>query len=194
MLCAPAGAQIVINEILSDPARDWDGDGNYNFRNDEWVEIVNLGDASVDLSAYLLADGDDGPAFRYGFSGLLAPGEVLVVFGSDSRAWEESNGLPTYGLSLNNDGDVVTIYRISGGETLAVDTAAYNDRVADDDRSLGRPVHDQLSWEVFDAFNPCPESCDPPGNGCIPTPGSANDCLTSTERRSWGGIKKEFNR
>jgi len=83
MLCAPAGAQVVINEILADPARDWDGDGGYNFRNDEWIEIINLGDAAVDLSAYLLADGDDGPAFRYGFSGLLTPGEVLVVFGSD---------------------------------------------------------------------------------------------------------------
>ena len=50
MLCAPAGAQVVINEILADPARDWDGDGDYNFRNDEWVEIVNAGDAAVSLS------------------------------------------------------------------------------------------------------------------------------------------------
>jgi len=47
-----ASAQIAINEVLGDPARDWDGDGTVDVRGDEWVEIVNLGEQSVDLQDY----------------------------------------------------------------------------------------------------------------------------------------------
>jgi hypothetical protein len=192
VLCAACAAQVVINEVLADPARDWDGDGQYDYRNDEWIEIVNRSEGAVDLATYLVADGGGEPVWRYGFAGTLAPGGVMVVFGSESRAWEEANGFPVYGLSLNNTGDIVSLYRISGGETLLVDTCVFDDRVAEDDRSIGRPLNDQTAWEVFDALNPCADRCDPAGNGCIPTPGSPNDCLTATERRSWGSIKKEY--
>ncbi len=183
-----SNGQVLINEYMPDPARDWDGDGEYNYRNDEWVEILNTGDLSIDLTGFLLRDGGDQILWRYGFSGELAPGETRVVYGSDALAWEESNGFPRYGLSLNNAGDELFLCHVVEAETLVVDTAAFG-RSAVDDRSIGRTVADVGVWAIFDAWNPCPDSCSPAGNGCIPTPGEVNNCTTALAERSWGSIK-----
>ncbi len=180
--------QVLINEFMPDPARDWDGDGEYSYRDDEWVEIVNSGDSAVDIDGYLLRDGGDDVLWRYGFSGLLEPGETRIVYGSDALAWEASNGFPMYGLSLNNAGDEILLYRVVDAETLLVDAAAFG-RSASDDRSIGRTVGDPGIWAMFDAWNPCSDSCSPAGNGCVPTPGEANTCTTSLAERSWGSIK-----
>lgn len=88
-LCAvPAGAQIVINEFLASPARDWNGDGTLSSRDDEWVEIYNPTSLPVVLDGYRVADADT--SWRYGFTGTLAPHERLVVYGSESYAWEKA--------------------------------------------------------------------------------------------------------
>ena len=75
-------ADPVITEIMADPDSDWDGDGLYDFRDDEWVEIFNEGPGAVDLGNLLL--GDSAGLLTYGFTGLLGEGEALVVYGSDS--------------------------------------------------------------------------------------------------------------
>ncbi len=185
-------AQIVINEFMADPASDWDGDAVYSYRDDEWVEIANIGSLTVNLDGYLLADGEDSPVWRYGFSGMLEPGAVLVVYGSDSRAWEESNGFPIYGLSLNNAGDRISLYMISGVDTVVADAYQYGDKAAEDDRSVGRDARNTDIWYIFDAFNPCSDSCDPSGCGCAPTPGSVNECSTGARSGSWGMIKSLY--
>ncbi|RJR28065.1 MAG: lamin tail domain-containing protein [Candidatus Latescibacterota bacterium] len=188
-LPAPCAAQIVVNEFVADPARDWDGDGTTNLRDDEWIEIRNIGTVPVDLSAYRLADAEGPTVFRYGFAGTLDPGAVRVVYGSDSRAWEEANGFPLYGLSLNNTGDVVSLYRLAGGDTALVDSYAYREVAARDDRSIGRRSDAPSVWITFDALNPCTATCDPAGTGCFPTPGSQNTCLTPAATATWGSIK-----
>lgn len=185
-------AQLAINEFLADPARDWDGDGALSSRDDEWVEIVNLGAEAVDLSGYRLADGEGSPVWRYGFSGTLAAGAVRIVYGSDARAWEEANGFPVYGLSLNNTGDRISLYRIAGVDTVAVDGYTFAETAARDDRSIGRRVDAPAVWVVFDAHNPCTSACVPAGTGCYPTPGSANTCTTAVESASWGTIKSIY--
>lgn len=184
--------QVLINELLPAPSCDWDGDGEYDSRNDEWVEIINAGGAAVDLAGYLLRDGGGTWNWRFGFSGVIDPGEVLVIYGSDSRAWEEANGFPVYGLSLNNAGDEVFLCRVIGGDTLTVDSIAYGRSVASD-RSIGRSPSTG-EWEIFDALNPCPVSCNPPGNGCVPTPGGPNACATAVQEHSWGAVKSLIGR
>jgi len=77
---------------LAEPAADWDGDAVYNFRDDEWVEIVNTGPGPVVLDGYRLASADS--VWRYEFSGSLDPGAHAVVYGSESYAWEQSTGYP----------------------------------------------------------------------------------------------------
>lgn len=183
------GAQVALNEILADPASDWDGDDEANFRDDEWIEVINLGSSTVDLSVYLVSDGEGEPVWRYGYAGTLAPGAVRVVYGSESKAWEQANGFPVYGLSLNNTGDRISLYRIDGTDTVLVDAYTYGDKAADDDRSVGRDAVTTGTWFVFDLLNPCSDSCDPPGNGCMPTPGSTNECITPAYAESWSAIK-----
>jgi len=185
-------AQVAINEILADPARDWDGDGALSSRDDEWVEIINLGKTAVDLAGYRLSDGEGSPVWRYGFSGVLEAGAVRVVYGSDSRAWEEANGFSVYGLSLNNTGDRIALYRIAGADTAVVDAYTFAEVAARDDRAIGRRSDSPSIWVAFDAHNPCTAACVPAGSGCYPTPGSVNTCTTATESQSWGSIKSIY--
>jgi acetyl esterase/lipase len=114
LLGIPAEAcrgQVLINEVLADPAHDWDGDGTYQFRNDEWVEVVNAGSQVLSLDGLYLSDATDD--FHFGFAGSLEPGGIRLVYGSDSVAWESANGASTVGLSLNNAG-------VSGGSGIPV--------------------------------------------------------------------------
>ena len=187
-----ASAQIVLNELMADPARDWDGDGVYSYRDDEWVEVTNIGGSPVDLEGYFLTDGEGPPVWRYGFSGLLAPGEIIVVYGSDSRAWEESAGFPIYGLSLNNTGDDLRLYRVAGEDTVLVDSYTFGDKAADDDRSVGRRPGAPYTWVMFDGLNPCSDTCEPIPCGCDPTPGLSNDCVAGAGSESWGSIKSLY--
>ena len=192
MIGSAVSAQVVLNEFMADPANDWDGDEVYSYRDDEWVEIANHGGSTVDLAGYYLADAEGPPVWRYGFSGQLAPGEVLVVYGSDSRAWEESAGFPIYGLSLNNTGDELRLYRVAGEDTALVDLYVFGDKAADDDRSVGRRPRLSDIWIMFDGLNPCSDPCEPPSSGCDPTPGQPNDCAMGADSESWGSIKSRY--
>ena len=110
----------LLNEVMADPASDWDGDGSYSFRNDEFVEIVNPGPGSLDLEEFLLTDELGHPVF--GFTGNLDAGEVRVVYGSESTAWESSHGETATGLRLGNDGDTVILKQVVGALEPSVDT------------------------------------------------------------------------
>ena len=192
-LSAPeSSAQVVMNEFVADPARDWDGDGVLSSRDDEWVEIANIGQNAVNLAGYRFADGDGRPVWRYEFSGTLGPGAVRAIYGSDSKAWEESNGFPMYGLSLNNTGDRLRLYRIAGSDTALIDSYTYGEVAARKDRAIGRRTDSPDVWATFDAHNPCTSSCDPAGTGCYPTPNARNTCVTAAESRTWGAIKSMY--
>lgn len=185
-------SQVLINEVLADPARDWNNDGSVSYRDDEWVEIINTGASVVSLDSMFLADGDAEITIRLGFSGELAPHGVLVVFGSDAVAWQEANGSPSYGLSLNNSGDKISLVRISQGDTIVVDSLKFSNETAEDDRSVGRNANEAGQWILFDAYNPCSRNCEFEPSGCIPTPGSSNTCITATDNSSWGAIKSLY--
>lgn len=189
-----AWAQVCLNEVLADPASDWDGDGALGSKTDEWIEVINAGASSVDLSAYRLGDLSGGYSWRYGFSGTLLPGAVLVVYGSDSQAWQTANGFTVAGLSLNNTGDTVFLYKIEGGDTLVTDSYSYVSHEVLDDRSTGRMVEDLAEWRVFDALNPYSGTNPPLGTGCSPSPGAVNACepLVPVEETTWGAIKEMF--
>lgn len=187
-------AQVYLNEILADPASDWDGDGELSSKNDEWIEIVNTGSSLVDLSCYRLADASGGFTWRFAFQGLLPPGETLVVFGSDAVAWQSANAYPSLGLSLNNSGDTVYLYDVAGDDTMLVDTYTYASHEVADDRSSGRNPDGVGAWIVYDGLNPYSGSTPPTGNGCVPTPGTINGCIPAVpvEKSTWGAVKERF--
>jgi hypothetical protein len=179
--------EILLNEVMADPARDWDGDALYNFRDDEWVEIVNTGPGAVSLEGYRLAGADT--SWRYAFSGTLGAGERAVVYGSQSYLWEEANGEPQYGLRLGNTGGEIVLWHLTSADSAVVDGYAYVDHEAEDDRSSGRLPDGTGTWSLFDALNPYSGSEEPGPTGCEPSPGEAVICTVPVERGTWGRLK-----
>jgi len=188
MVAAGRGrSDVLLNEILADPASDWNGDTNVSSRDDEWVEIVNTGPGTVDLSGYRLA-GLDG-SWRYAFHGLLGEGQVHVIYGSESYAWEVASGNPAYGLRLTNSGSTIALWHLTATDTTMVDCHAYEDHEAFDDRSGGRFPDGGPAWKLFDGLNPYDGVVEPLGTGCAASPGESNACPTPVEPTTWGRIK-----
>jgi hypothetical protein len=191
-LDAPAcPCDVLLNEILAGPGRDWNGDGAVSSRDDEWIEIINTGSGAIDLSGYLLSDADS--TLRYGFSGVLGPGERRLVFGLEAVDWQKATGRPVAGLSLNNAGDTVRLFRAMGADTLLVDAYGYKSHEAAMDRASGRRPDGGSAWALLDGLNPYTGSLDPVATGCLPTPGLANACPATGSRLStWGRMKGAY--
>jgi hypothetical protein len=180
-----AGADVTINEIMADPASDWspsDGNDEYQSMEDEWIEIYNDGFDPVNITGWRLRDAVSDSSWRFGFEGVIDPGEIIVVYGNESYAWEEANGFPKYGLSMNNGGDTMTL--VQADLVTVVDQVAYESFQVLDDRSYGRLPDGAANWEIYDALNPL----DPPATNLPPTPGMPNIGSPVGAAR-WGGIK-----
>lgn len=191
---APSGAaQIKLNEILADPASDWDNDGSVSSKLDEWVEVINTGTSTVDLAAYRITDASAGTEFRFELSGTLPPGETRVFYGSEVVAWQGANGVSTYGLSLNNSGDTVYLYRIAGADTSVADSYGYATQQVQDDRAVGRLPDGDASWVIFDALNPYSGDDYTVASGCRPSPGTKAGCPSPAELSSWGRVKAQYS-
>jgi hypothetical protein len=193
-LAATSAAQLKLNEILADPDSDWDADGEVNARADEWVEIINTGTIAVDLSLYRLSDESAATAFRFALSGTIAPGEARAFTGSEVVAWQNANGVSAYGLSLNNGGDTVYLYRISGADTSVADSFVYVTTQVADDRSVGRQPDGSEEWLIFDGLNPYSGGDYPVAAGCRPSPGALSSCPSPIEESTWGRVKSKYSR
>ncbi len=187
---AVAGASVLLSELLPDPATDWDGNGLVESRGDEWLEVVNTGPETVDLVDYYVSDalGDD-PQLQ--LFGLLAPGETAVFYGSQAEQWQRDVGLSVTGLSLNNSGDEISLYRgdpRQGGQR--VDVVIYPAHIGYDDRALALFLP-QGEWILCDGLNGYAGTLEPSGTGCPPTPGQPNVCegLVPARPTTWGRIK-----
>ena len=188
---ACADGPLSLNEFMAGPARDWDGNGAFSSRDDEWVEVVNTGATPLDLAGYLITDRDSIP--RIALTGVLAAGARLLVTGGQSYAWEQANGFPAFGLSLNNSGDAVLLWRVAGAETLLVEHYDYRSHEAAADRAVGRAPDGAGAWVIFDALNPYTGTLTPNGNGCAPTPAATNRCDTTPAlRMPWGRLKTVY--
>ena len=184
---AVAASDVRISEFMAGPARDWEGNGTFSSRYDEWIEIVNGGSAVADLTPYFITDGDSVP--RFGLTGTLAPGAVVLVTGGQSVTWERATGHPVFGLSLGNTGDKVLLWKVTGSDTTLVDGYTYKTQEAASDRAMGRTA-DGTDWKLEDALNPYTGTTPPLGTGCPPTPGAPNDCgVTPVAHETWGRLK-----
>jgi hypothetical protein len=186
-----AAGNVRLNEILAGPARDWDGSGAFSSRDDEWIEIANVGGIPENLTGYFVTDGDTIP--RYAFTGTLPASGVLLVTGKMSYDWEKANAQPAFGLSLGNSGDSVMLWQVVGADTVLVDSYTYKSHEAGADRSVGRSLDAGGDWQLFDALDPYTGTLLPQGNHCAPSPGAPNACSTTPARNvTWGSLKAAY--
>lgn len=175
-LAAAAQADVIINEILYDPAAglagDANGDGTRDAAEDEFVEIFNNGASAVDISGWTLSD-DDGDDFVFGAGTSIAAGEYIVLFGGGTPT-----GIPgqvftdngSIGTGLANGGDLV---RLIDNLANVIDSVDYSTLAG-----LGSDV--SLAWDgtqFVDQDTLIPGTLFTPGAAnavaAVPEPGSA---------------------
>lgn len=112
-------AQLVINEVLYDPAfdsndptvGDANGDGTRNASQDEFVELVNVSGGPLDLTGWTVSDNQ---GTRHIFpDGILADGQAVVLFGGGTPTGSFGGALVVTasesGWALSNGGDSVIV-------------------------------------------------------------------------------------
>ncbi len=145
----PAAAPIlVINEFMARAGTDWNNDGKVDVY-DEYIEVINYGTVSLNLSSYKLDDyeqDENGKVIANGFtlpSQTLKPGERAVFYGLQT------------GIRLDDSGDTVRLLRASNGDVLDARTYPIVKAL---DVSICRYKDGFVSWVM----------------GCFPTPGLPN--------------------
>lgn len=128
-LAADAGAALVINEVLADPAidavaGDANLDGIRDSSDDEFIEIVNFSPLSIDLTGWSI---NDSLAMRHTFASgtVLEAYSPILVFGGGAPTFDGSSQVlndainhlsiniqtaSTGLLSLKNTGDTIFLY------------------------------------------------------------------------------------
>lgn len=185
-------SQVIINEFLSHPRSDWNNDGLVD-SGDEFIELMNVGNASINLQGWRLDD-QEGDSSPYTLGSVdLAPGARLVFFASQT------------GLLLSNRSDSVRVLKTNG----SISDAYTYTTVPVPDQSWcrlpdGKPTWvfgcqptlaqtNQLAETVYRAEVDLPAVCESPN---LPTSIYLAECLPSGldawSRRLWDGFLPVF--
>jgi hypothetical protein len=170
--------QIVISEIMQNPAAFGDDDG-------EWFEVHNPGAAPLELGGCLVTGaGGTGDRFPVDES-VIVPAGGYATFATSSTVAGAPGFTPDYvwttGFNLGNSGDTVAI---TCGGTM-IDTVVYDETAFPDPNGASMNLSSTaLTASANDAGGSWCESTTPFGGGAPPdrgTPGAANEeCLSYT--------------
>lgn len=100
-----AGANVLINEMLPNPTTDWNENGDVSGMDDEFIELYNSDNESVDISGYVLKDAvyrSTPGEYKLPEGTVIGPKGFLLIFVSTS------------GVFQGNDGDAIKLYDPSG--------------------------------------------------------------------------------
>jgi hypothetical protein len=110
---------VVINEINYNSAGTIDSD--------DWIELYNPQDTNVDLSGWVVKDGNETNVYIIPDDTVLGPDEYLVICSDAIKFFEIFPKVENYigdtGFGLNNDSDKVRIFSSSGA---LVDSLTYD--------------------------------------------------------------------
>ena len=170
---------VVINEINYHSAD--------SFYTDDWVEIYNQSDKIIDVSDWILTDGEN--EYNFPINTILDPGAYLVIVENDSafssRFPEVTNYLSNLSFGLSNGGEYLALM---GAENYIIDSLTYDDQTpwpTDADGSgatleLLDPALDNSVAENWRASY---------GHG---SPGAVNSVYTSIENNYINRIPNKF--
>ena len=146
---------LILNEFLSDPAADDEntseiegdanGDGVRDGSQDEFIELINSGSESMDLSGYEIHD-RTGLRHTFADGSLLPAGMPYVVFGGGLPVNIDNPLVDTAStgyIGLNNGGDLIVVKDKSGVEVIIFEYGSLshggaNDLRGDQDQSVTR--------------------------------------------------------
>ncbi|HEX2202511.1 MAG TPA: DNA/RNA non-specific endonuclease [Longimicrobium sp.] len=117
---AAAGPVIVISEIMADPNRVTDANG-------EWFEVYNGGTAPVDLQGWRITSGPSGSETHVIASSVVVQPGAFAVFGNNANSATNGGATVNYqypsGIAINNSNtDWLTLKSAAG---VLVDSVAY---------------------------------------------------------------------
>ena len=130
----PQAGDLVINELLADGTVDGDpnDDGSANSVEDEFIEIANASDVTVDLSGVQLVEQDFAflPRHTFAQGTVLKAGSAIVIFGGGDVSTLSADNVEfvtaqnddpgqAYGLALTDSGDTLVVLPAEDGEPLA---------------------------------------------------------------------------
>ena len=154
-----AASLVTINEIMY----------HSDLLGNEWVEIQNASDRTVDVSRWLLGDSSEEHRYRLPVDISLAPGELLVIAANEfvvREAYGIDNVVGDFEFNLGNGGDAVHLFDESGE---SIDSVAYSD---------------EAPWpETADGFGPSLELLDPSFDNADPSAWAASVELRGTPGR-----------
>jgi hypothetical protein len=164
----PSAGALVITELMPNPAITTDDDG-------EWIELVNVGTAPVDLEGCVLYDdANDEDVVNTGVPLVVPPGGVVVL--AKVADMVQNGGVPgvvyAFGgsFSLTNTGDVV---RLECGGAV-IDEVAYLEAwpfAAGAAMQLDAAAHDAAANDGLASWCTATAAY---GGGDLGTPGQAN--------------------
>jgi len=181
---SPLAGILILNEVLIDGRCDEDanGDGDVDRVEDEFIEIVHMGQEPVDLSGCSLVESNLPFLARHRFPEgfTLEPGQVMVIFGGGEPSEELEESAPdtlflisdsedpafNLGLNLDDAGDRLRMLDANGDEIFLF---AYGDGCLEGDECL-EALQDRAYSRVPDLsgeFLPHP--------GVIFSPGTQSD-------------------
>lgn len=145
----PCRAQVVISEFMAKNDNTLaDGDGNYS----DWIELYNMGDASVDLTGWYLSDDASSPTQWTFPSKSIAAGEYLVVFasGQETMNYTDSLGYLHTNFKLSASGESVVLTR---GDGTTVEYSFIDYPKQNDDISYGLAQDSTYSYLIVEEQN-----------------------------------------
>jgi hypothetical protein len=121
----PTIPDLVINEIHADPDSDHgdaNSDGDIDFLDDEFVEIVNNSPTPIDLGGWTLGDFSE-TRHTFPFGSVIPPGCGVVIFGGGDPDGSFGNSLVQVAssgkLALNEHWEVVNLYNASAAQVAS---------------------------------------------------------------------------
>lgn len=111
---------LVINEINYNSAGDFD--------TEDWLELYNPGDNTIDLTDWILTKDDETAGFLFPSNTIIGPNEYLVICRNQEKFHQYFPKVTNYSGDLNfalsNGGDKIKLY--NNGNQL-IDSVCYND-------------------------------------------------------------------
>jgi hypothetical protein len=169
---------IVINEVA------WAG--TKSSTDDEWIELYNPTNHTIDLTGWRLSSSDGSPEIKTDFKGLrLGANQYLLLERTDDDATDAPADI-IYSGSLTNTGETLRLYDANG---YLIDTANGNGGdwpagIASTYSSMQRGViaaDGDRVWVTYDATtDSVAKNKDAGGNDILGTPGRANKPINVT--------------